>query len=192
MAYIRISSPDAARIAKTFNDVFSRKALAAIERRTVNKIGSDIRKGVRAEGPAAYGTSAAALMLRGQAARPGADDPEYKLRMATSIPVARLKARHRKATRLGSRLELRLDPPHVGAVVFRSAKRGTGRGFGLVAAGPLPERGVGGVSTKSGTAFENPEAGGLPELAAIRRRAEREFPDEMAKQINAALERKRR
>ena len=63
MTRIVVSSKDAARIARTFNDLISKKGLQAIERRTVNKIGSDLRKKTRTIGPAIFGTSAAALMV---------------------------------------------------------------------------------------------------------------------------------
>ena len=190
MTRLVISSPDAKRLAATFNDLISKKGLEAIERRTVNKIGSDLRKKTRAVGPAIFGTSAAALMVQGRAARPGADDPEYALRLARTIPVARLKASSRKATRQGGRLQLQLDTPAIDAIVFRSAKR-EGRGFSLVAAGPLPARGVGGIPTRAGTAFADEAAGGQPELSALRKRAARDLPDEMAKQINLVLRRRK-
>ena len=183
---IVISSPDAARIAKSFNDLISPKGLQAIERRVVNKVGAKIRKKTRTIGPAIFGTTAAALQAQGRAARPGADDPEYALRLARTIPVARLKATSRKATRQGGRLQLRLDTPAIDAIVFTSAKR-EGRGFSLIAAGPLPARGVGGIPTHARTAFADEDAGGQPELGALRKRAERDLPNEIAAQINKVL-----
>ena len=190
MARIVISSPDAKRIADAFNDLISEKGLQAVARRAVNTVGTSVRKKTRSIGPAIFGTTAAALMVQGRAARPGSEDPEYQLRLTRSIPVARLKASSRKATREDGRLQLRLDTPAIDAVVFRSAKR-EGRGFSLIAAGPLPARGVGGVATRARTAFADEGAGGQAELASLRKRAERELPNEMAKQINRALARSR-
>ena len=101
-----------------------------------------------------------------------------------------MKASSRKATRQGGRLQLQLDTPAIDKLVFRSAKR-EGRGFSLVAAGPLPARGVGGVPTRARTAFADEAAGGQPELSALRKRAERDLPNEMAKQINLVLRRRK-
>ena len=97
MTRLVISSRDAERIAKSFDDMIGDKGLKAIRRRAVNEIGSGLRKDTRAIAPGLYGASLAALMMQGQAAGPGSDDPEYRLRMATSVPVARLRARSRKA-----------------------------------------------------------------------------------------------
>ena len=96
---VEINSPAAARIARYFNDLISPKGLLRIRRKAVNEIGSRIRKQTRVVGPEVIGTSAAALEIRGKAASPGSTDPAYKLRMASKIPIARLKAANRKVKR---------------------------------------------------------------------------------------------
>ena len=187
MTRLVISSRDAERIAKSFDDMLSAKGLNAVRRRAVNEIGSGLRKKTRAVAPGLYGTTAAALMIQGQSASPGSDDPEYRLRMATSVPVRRLRASSRKAKLQGGRLQLTLDTPALDRpIVFQSAKR-EGRGFSLLPAGLLFARGVGGVRTRARSAFGRPEEGGHAELAKLRRRAARDLPDAVARQIRKAL-----
>ena len=190
MARIVVSSRDAARIAASFNDLISKKGLQAITRRTVNAIGATVRTKTRAIAPGLYGASLAALQVQGQAARPGSPDPEYALRLARNIPVARLKASSRSATRVAGRLQLQINTPAIAAITFRSAKR-EGRGFSLIAAGALPARGVGGVPVGARTAFGDEADGGQPELSSLRKRAARDLPAEMAKQINLVLRRRK-
>ena len=88
-----------------------------------------IRKGLRVAGPAVYGTSAAALQIRGKAAAPGSNDPEYRLRMARNFPVSKLRASLRKTSSGG----LTINPPHQGAQRFKAVER-IGRAFKLRAA----------------------------------------------------------
>ena len=67
-----------------------------------------------------------------------------------------------------------------------------GRAFQLLPAGTLPERFLGGVSTRARRAFADEASGGLPELASIRKDAERDLPEAVSRRINEALERMRR
>ena len=186
-APITVTSKDAQRIAWAFNDLVSPKGLARIFRKAVNEAGSGARKETRAIGPALFGTSAAALQVKGKAASPGSTWPEYKLSMAQRIPISRLKASHRKVTRRGSRRELTLDLPRAKPIVFRAIKR-EGRAFKLLKAGPLPERYVGGVYTGAKTAFSE---SGIPELQAVRKKAEKTLSGSVARLINAHLEKRR-
>ena len=89
--------------------------------------------------------------------------------MARKIPIARLKAKHRKVTRSGGRASLTIDTPSSPAIRFRSIRR-EGTKFVLLAAGPLVERSVGGVFTNA-RGFTR-----YPELVALRREAERDLP----------------
>ena len=88
MARLEISSKDAERIARRFDDLIKPKGLNAIRRRAVTDIGSGLRKDLRAIGPALFGTSAAALSIQGRAPAPGDDNPAYRLRMASGFPWA--------------------------------------------------------------------------------------------------------
>ena len=189
MARITISSPDAERIARSFNDLIGPRGLDAIRRRAVNKTGSDIRKETRIVGPQIIGTSAAALMVQGKAASPGSDNPTYRLRMARRVPVARLKTSHRTVTRSKGRRALTLTlPGDRGKVRFRSVHR-VGRTFRLLRAGPLPERGLGGIYTNPGGSFGSE---GHPELRAVRRGAEKALPALVSALIDAHLSKRRR
>ena len=172
MAYITITTRDADRIAKKFNDLIRPKGLLAIRRKAVNTVGASIRKRTRAVGPVVYSTSAAALMVQGKAASPGSDDPRYALRMAAAVPVGRLKASARKVTKRRGGASLTLTLPGGKKIAFRSIHR-EGRRFRLLRAGPLVERGVGGVSTNADRAFGNE---GYPELQRLRRLGEKELP----------------
>ena len=187
MARITISSKDAERIARSFNDLIGPRGLDAIRRRAVNKVGGDIRKQTRIIGPQIIGTSAAALSIQGRAASPGSDNPAYRLRMASRVPVARLKASHRTITRARGRRALTLKlPGDRGKIRFRSIHR-VGRVFRLNRAGPLPERALGGIYTNAGTAFER-----YPELRSARRRGEKALPAIVSELIDAHLKGRRR
>ena len=186
MARITITSRDAERVAKAFSDLISAKGLNAIRRRAVNRVGSDIRKETRIVGPTIIGTSAAALMVQGKAASPGSDNPRYTLRLASRVPVARLKASHRKVGRAGGRRSLTLKLPGGDRVRFRSVHR-VGRVFRLLRAGPLPERGLGGIYTNAATAFER-----YPELRSIRRRGEKGLPAIVAALIDQHMKGRKR
>ena len=131
---ITVSSPDAERIARSFNALISVKGLQAIRRRAVNAVGSEVRKETRSLAGVVFGTSASALMVRGKAASPGSTDPAYRLRMARKIPVAKLKAKHRKISRGSGRTALVIDTPTDDAIRFRSVRR-EGARFILLAAG---------------------------------------------------------
>ena len=180
---VTITSRDAERIARNFNDLISPKGLLRIRRKAVNEIGSRIRKQTRVIAPEVIGTSAAALEIKGKAASPGSTDPEYRLRMASRIPIARLKASHRKVTRRRGRKSLEITLPGGDKIMFRSIHR-DGKSFRLLQAGPLPERGVGGVYVNSPQAFGDE---GYPELIAIRQRGERDLPGVVAALIETHL-----
>ena len=189
MTRIVISSPDAERIARSFNDLIGPRGLNAIRRRAVNAIGSKVRKQTISLAGVVFGTSAAALMVRGKAAAPNAADPAYKLRFAAKISVSKLKAKHRKVRRSQGRTSLVIDTPSDDAIRFRSIRR-EGSRFVLLRAGPLPERGLGGVYLNPKTAFT--ADGGYPELVTLRRRAEKDLPEAVASAINDHLNKRRR
>ena len=184
MTAISITSRDAERIAKSFGALVGPKGLARIRRKAVNSVGADLRRGLLAQGPELYGTSKAALTVRGKAAGPGSDDPTYTLRMARAIQVSRLKAKNRRIEKKGGRKSLTIKTPATGrSIRFGSIER-VARAFKLFAAGPLEARFVGGVPTRARTAFGPEEAGGYSPLNLLRRRAERELPDAMSKAIS--------
>ncbi len=155
----------------------------AIRRRAVNAVGSDVRKQTRVVAPLAIGTSAAALAIQGKAARPGSTNPAYTLRMARKFPVAKLKASRRKITRRRGRASLNLTLPGGDKIVFRSIHR-DGASFRLLQAGPLPERGLGGVYTNAAKAFT---ANGYPELYDLRRAAEKDLVRAVSEALNTHL-----
>ena len=172
MSRIVITSRDAEKLAKSFSDLISQRGLQAIGRRSVNKVGSQVRKETRSLAGVVFGTSAAALSVQGKAAAPGATNPSYKLRFAAKIPISKLKAKHRKVTTRRGKKSLTIDTPNDPAIRFRSIRR-EGTKFILLRAGPLPERGLGGVYTNPGAAFSTD---GYPALLSLRRRAERDLP----------------
>ena len=75
--------------------------------------------------------------------------------------------------------------PSGDTIRFRSIHR-EGSRFRLLRAGPLAERGLGGVYTNAGQAF-TPE--GYPELYRLRRQGERELPEIVAALIEAHMKR---
>ena len=98
MSRITITSRDAEKIARSFSDLIAEKGLLRIRRKAINTVGAAARKKTRSILPDVIGTSAA-LMVQGQAARPGSDNPRYSLRMARKIPIGKLRAKNRKITR---------------------------------------------------------------------------------------------
>ena len=184
MTGITITSKDAEKLAKSFSDLIGRDGLRRISRKAVNEEGAAIRKAARNIAPVLYGTSAASLKIQGKAASPGSDNPKYSLRMASGFPVGKLRAPLRKASSGG----LTLRPPHQGVQRFRAVEH-VGRAFKLLPAGPLRERFLGAISTRARTAFADPDDGGLGELSALRRRAEKNLPATVAAQINEHLAR---
>ena len=179
MSRITITSKDAERIARSFNDLIGPKGLDRIRRKAVNEIGSKVRKQTRSLAGIVFGTSAAALSVQGKAASPGSTNPAYRLKIAAKIPIAKLKAKHRKVTRGSGRTALVIDTPNDPAIRFRSIRRG-GAKFILERAGTLPERPVGGVYTNPKTAFTDE---GYPELLTLRREAEKDLPQAVAAAI---------
>ena len=188
MTRIVISSRDAARIAKSFNDLIGPKGLNAIRRRAVNAVGSKVRKETRSLAGIVFGTSAAALSVQGKGASPGSTNPAYRLKIASKIPIAKLKAKHRKVTTRRGKKSLTIDTPNDPAIRFRSIRR-EGTKFILLRAGPLPERGVRGVFTNPKTAFT---ADGYPELYQLRRRAEKDLPEAVSTAIRDHLAKRKR
>ena len=187
MTRIVVSSKDAERIARSFNDLIGPKGLDRIRRKAVNSVGSSLRKAVRVIGPGVFNTSAKALSPQGRAARPGAD-PTYKLFLARTIPVEKLRAKARKLSRSQGRTRLTITLPDGRKIGFRSVARdGPGSRFRLLAAGALPARHLGGVFVNPKQAFEN-----YPELVKLRKKAERDLPEEVARQITEHMKRRRR
>ena len=183
MTKITISSKGAERIARSFNDLIGPKGLDAIRRRGVNSVGSKLRKETRALAGPVFGTSAAALSVQGSAASPGATNPAYRLKIAAKIPVKKLAAKHRKISRSGGRASLVINTPSSPAIRFKSIRR-EGSKFILLRAGPLPERGLGGIFTNAKTAFTKE---GYPELYQLRREAERDLPEVVSTAIRNHL-----
>ena len=165
--------------------------VATILRKAVNTTGSTIRKDTKAIAPALYGAPMAALSIQGRAARPGSDDPAYRLRMAAKVPISRLKAKHRRARREAGRLVLKIDTPSTDPIRFAATAR-EGKAFRLLEAGPLVERFVGGIATKARSAFGREEEGGQAELSALRKRAARDLPNVVAAEIAKFMQRRRR
>ena len=186
MTRITITSKDAERIALAFNDLIGPKGLDRIRRKAVNAVGASVRKKTISLAGIVFGTSAAALSVQGKAAAPGSTNPAYRLKFASKIPVARLKAKHRKVTTKRGKKSLTIDTPNDPAIRFRSIRR-EGTKFILLRAGPLPARPVGGVYTNPKTAFER-----YPELVTLRRRAERDLPEAVSTAINDHLAKARK
>ena len=188
MTRITISSPDAERIARSFNDLIGPKGLHRIRRKAVNTVGSSLRKQTRIIAPVVIGTSAAALSVQGKAAGPGSDNPRYVLRMARKIPVAKMKAKHRKIKRRRGRASLTLTLPGGNKIVFRSIHR-DGASFRLLRAGPLPERALAGVYTNARAAFTRD---GYPELYELRRGAEKDLVQAVSEALKNHLSKGRK
>ena len=125
---------------------------------------------------------------RPKAASPGSTNPAYRLKIAAKIPIAKLKAKHRKVTTRRGKKALTIDTPADPAIRFRSIRR-EGPKFILLKAGPLPERGVGGVFTNPKTAFT---ADGYPELYQLRHRAEKDLPEAVSKAIRDHLAKRKK
>ena len=191
MARLEITSRDAERIARSFNDLIKPSGLLRIQRKAVNETGATIRKSARSLAPILYGTAAANLRVQGSAAAPGSDNPSYKLRLASGFPVSKLRASLRPVKRKGGRRTLAIRPPHQKTQRFGAIQR-IGRAFRLLPAGALQERYLGDVSTRARRAFGSAADGGLPELAALRKRAEKTLPETVAQQIREHLSKRRR
>ena len=191
MTTITISSADAERIARQFSDLISAKGLQRIRRVAINQIGAGLRRNTKAIAPPIYGTTAAALMVQGTAAKPGSDDPRYLLRMARSISIGRLRAANRKTRRVRGKLSLTVNTPATSPIRFSSVER-VGKAFRLTRAGPLPERFVGGIRTGARTAFAPQRDGGVEELHQLRKRAAKDLPAAIATAINDHLKRRMR
>ena len=188
MSKITVTSKDAERIAKSLKGLIGPAGLNRIRRKAVNAVGSKVRKETRSLAGSVFGTSAAALSVKAKAASPGSDNPAYRLWMARKIPVAKLKARHRKIKRGSGRTALVIDTPTAPPIKFRSIRK-EGLRFILLKAGALPERGVGGVFTNAGEAFTDDR---YPELNRLRKRAVRDLPGEVVTAINDHLEKVRK
>ena len=188
MTGITITSKDAERIARSFKDLIGPRGLDRIRRKAVNSIGSSLRKQTRIIGPAIFGTSLAALMIKGKAAAPGSDNPRYVLRMARKIPVSKLRAKNRKIKRRRGRASLTLTLPGGNKIAFRSIHR-DGASFRLRQAGTLPERALGGVYTNAARAFTKE---GYPELYQLRRGAEKDLVQAVEEALKNHFSRGRR
>ena len=185
---VNVSSKDAERIAKSLKGLIGPTGLNRIRRKAVNQVGSKVRKETRTLAGIVFGTSAAALSVKGKAAASGSSNPAYRLWMASKIPVSKLKATHRKVTRGSGRTALVIDTPTAPPIRFRSIRK-EGSRFILRKAGTLPERGVGGVFTNAGAAYSDNR---YPDLNRLRKKAERDLPEEVATAINNHLEKARK
>ena len=191
MSLITITSKDAEKLAKSFAGLVGPKGMDRIRRVAVNRVGAGLRKETRSIAPSIYGTSATALSIQGSAASPGSTDPVYRLRMARSIPISKLKAKHRKTRRAGGKMSLTINTPSSKAIRFSSIER-IGKAFKLLRAGPLVERFVGGISTGARTAFAPEGEGGQDELHSLRKRAGPDLAEAVAEAINDHLKRRMR
>ena len=188
MTGITITSKDAERIARSFKDLIGPRGLDRIRRKAVNSVGSSLRKQTRIIAPAIFGTSLAALMIKGKAAAPGSNNPRYVLRMAKKIPVSKLRAKNRKITRRRGRASLTLTLPGGKKIVFRSIHR-DGASFRLLRSGPLPERDLGGIYVNPRKAFSRD---GFAELYKLRRRAEKDLVQAVEDALKNHFSRRRR
>ena len=189
MALIKITSADAEKIARAFNSLIGKDGLQGIQRKAVADVGARLRKDARSIGPSLFGTAVTNLKIQGRAPARGATDPAYKLYMSRSYPVAKLRAPLRKVTRKGGRQSLTIAPPHQDKQHFSAIAR-VGRAFRLLKAGPLPSRFVGDIATGARRAFADPDDGGIAELAALRRKAEKDLPETVAQQITEYFKRR--
>ena len=189
MTLIKITSKDAEKVARAFSNLIGKDGLKRIQRKAVSDVGSRIRKDARSIGPAVFGTAITNLRIQGKAPARGATNPAYKLYMARSFPVAKLRASLRKVTRKGGRQSLTIAPPHQDKQHFSAVER-VGRAFRLLKAGPLPSRFVGDIATGARRAFADPDDGGIAELAALRRKAEKDLPETVAQQITEYFKRR--
>ena len=192
MTRLVISSRDAERIAKSFDDMIGDKGLKAIRRRAVNEIGARLRK----DNPRHR-----AGALRGVPG--GADDPRPG--GGAGLRRSRIPAPHgdKRSGRAAPRQLAKGEAPgrptpahprHPGARAADYLQLGEareGRGFSLLPAGPLIARGVGGIRTRARTAFADEGAGGHAELARLRKRAARDLPEAVARQIRKTLTKRR-
>ena len=189
MTLIKITSKDAEKVARAFSNLIGKDGLKRIQRKAVSDVGSRIRKYARSIGPAVFGTAITNLRIQGKAPARGATNPAYKLYMARSFPVAKLRASLRKVTRKGGRQSLTIAPPHQDKQHFSAVER-VGRAFRLLKAGPLPSRFIGDIATGARRAFADPDDGGIAELAALRRKAEKDLPETVAQQITEYFKRR--
>ena len=189
MTLIKITSKDAEKVARAFSNLIGKDGLKRIQRKAVSDVGSRIRKDARSIGPAVFGTAITNLRIQGKAPARGATNPAYKLYMARSFPVAKLRASLRKVTRKGGRQSLTIAPPHQDKQHFSAVER-VGRAFRLLKAGPLPSRFIGDIATGARRAFADPDDGGIAELAALRRKAEKDLPETVAQQITEYFKRR--
>ena len=93
MSLVQITSKDAERIARQFADLIAEKGLLRI--RPAGRQQGRLRRSARRRAASCRRSSApaaAALQIKGSAATPGSDDPTYRLHMARTIPVAKMKA----------------------------------------------------------------------------------------------------
>ena len=185
MALVQITSADAEKVARAFADMIGKDGLKRIQRKAVTDVGSRIRKDARSVAPSLFGTALANLRIQGRAPSRGADNPAYKLYMASSFPVGKLRSPLRKV----SKGELTIRPPHQSTQRFRAVER-IGRAFKLLRAGPLPSRFLGGIATGAGRAFADADDGGQAELAALRRKAEKDLPAAATQAINDFMKRR--
>ena len=189
MTLIKITSKDAEKVARAFNNLIGKDGLQGIQRKAVADVGARLRKDARSIGPAVFGTAITNLRIQGKAPARGATNPAYKLYMARSFPVAKLRASLRKVTRKGGRQSLTIAPPHQDKQRFGAVER-VGRAFRLLPAGPLPARFLGNIATGARRAFADPDDGGIAELAALRRKAEKSLPETVAQQITEYFKRR--
>ena len=185
MSRVEITSKDAERVARSFNDLIKPAGLNRIRRLAVGKVGSKARKETRSILPLVIGTSAAALQIQGKAPSPGSDNPSYRLRFATRVPVGKMKAKRRKISRRRGVASLALTLPGGKTVRFRSIHR-LGSRFRLLRAGPLPERDLGSVYTNPRQAFAL-----YDELKPIRKEAARDLPGIVSALIQEHLKKRR-
>lgn len=127
-----------------------KKSFLNMLRRAVNAAGSTARRLTLEEAPRSLvDAPRAAFGIKGKAAHPGQDAPVYKLRLQDVIDISRLRSqarflrKHGKGSAAG---RLLIKGARGRPIEFQNALRPKGaRTFTLLKAGPLEERGIGGV-----------------------------------------------
>ena len=154
-------------------------------------MGARLRKDARSIGPAVFGTAITNLRIQGKAPARGATNPAYKLNMARSFPVAKLRASLRKVTRKGGRQSLTIAPPHQDKQHFSAVER-VGRAFRLLPGRPTARRGSLATSQPAPDVhLRTLTTAGLPSWRRCGARPKRSLPETVAQQITEYFKRRR-
>ena len=144
MARLEISSKDAERVARRFDDLIKPKGLNAIRRRAVTDIGSGLRKDLRSHRAGAVRHLCRRALDTGPGAGTGRRQPGIPPPHGVRLPRGQAAGR---AAQGDGPVSHDPKPPHQGAQTFRAVEK-EGRAFRLLPAGPLAERFLGDVSAR--------------------------------------------